>query len=65
LEDNPKFIRSQTRRIFYPASGVYSKMRTTPAVIIMKNTGVYIIPAKVPISTGGQDLEDAGNERMT
>jgi hypothetical protein len=28
---------------------------------ILKNTGVYIIPAKVPISTGGQDLEDAGN----
>ncbi len=28
---------------------------------ITKNTKVYIIPAKVPILTGGQDLEDAGN----
>jgi len=28
---------------------------------IMKNTEVYIIPAKIPILIGGQDTEDAGN----
>ncbi len=46
-------------------SSIYNLMGQQPPqnfAGIMKNTEVYIIPAKIPMLIGGQDPEDAGDQ---